>query len=89
MRQLYLSYENFATLSQNLNWSHYVEFLKIEDSAERAFYEKECISENWGVRELKRWMKSMLYHRLALSADKSEVLRLSRKVRSSRSRRIL
>ncbi len=78
MRQLYLSYENFATLSQKLNWSHYVELLKIEDTAERAFYEKECIAENWGVRELKRQMKSMLYHRLALSGDKSEVLRLSR-----------
>lgn len=78
MRQLYLSYENFAALSQKLNWSHYVELLKIEDSAERAFYEKECISENWGVRELKRQMKSMLYHRIALSGDKSEVLRLSR-----------
>ena len=78
MRQLYLSYEIFATLSQKLNWSHYVELLKIEDTAERAFYEKECIAENWGVRELKRQMKSMLYHRLALSGDKSEVLRLSR-----------
>ena len=78
MRQLYLSYENFATLSQKLNWSHYVELLKIEDTAERAFYEKECIAENWGVRELKRQMKSMLYHRLALSGDKNEVLRLSR-----------
>ena len=78
MRQLYLSYENFATLSQKLNWSHYVELLKIEDTAERAFYEKECIAENWGVREMKRQMKSMLYHRLALSGDKSEVLRLSR-----------
>ena len=46
MRQLYLSYENFATLSQKLSWSHYVELLKIEDTAERAFYEKECIAEN-------------------------------------------
>ena len=73
-----LAAENFATLSQKLNWSHYVELLKIEDTAERAFYEKECIAENWGVRELKRQMKSMLYHRLALSGDKSEVLRLSR-----------
>ena len=78
MRQLYLSYENFATLSQKLNWSHYVELLKIEDTAERTFYEKECIAENWGVRELKRQMKSMLYQRLALSGDKSEVIRLSR-----------
>ncbi|WP_044974995.1 PDDEXK nuclease domain-containing protein [Ruminococcus sp. HUN007] len=78
MRQLYLSYENFATLSQKLNWSHYVELLKIDNSAERAFYERECIAENWGVRELKRQMKSMLYHRLALSGDKSEVMRLSR-----------
>ena len=38
---------------------------------ERSFYEKECGEEHWGVRELKRQMKSMLFHRLALSIDKT------------------
>ena len=61
-----------------MNWSHYVELLKIDDPLERSFYEKETETEHWGVRELKRQMKSMLFHRLALSTDKEEVLRLAK-----------
>ena len=77
MRRLYLLYPKFQTLSGKLTWSHYVELLKIEDPLERGFYERQCESENWGVRELKRQMKSMLFHRLAMSSDKHEVLRLA------------
>lgn len=78
MRQFYIIYPNFATLSQKLGWSHYVELMKIEDPLEREFYEKECVSEQWGVRELKRQMKSMLFQRIALSKDKDEVLKLAK-----------
>lgn len=78
MRKLYLTYPILQTLSAKLSWSHYVELLKIDDDQERSFYEKECENENWGVRELKRQMKSMLFHRLALSSDKNEVLKLSK-----------
>ena len=78
MRKLYLTYPKSQTLSDFLTWSHYVELLKIDDPLERSFYEKESENEHWGVRELKRQMKSMLFHRLALSSDKKEVLRLSR-----------
>ena len=78
MRQLYAAYPIFATLSQKLSWSHYVELLKIEDPLERSFYQKECEQENWGVRELRRQMRSMLFQRLALSKDKQEVIRLSK-----------
>ena len=77
MRKLYLSYPKSQTLSNFLTWSHYIELLKIDDPLERSFYEKECEEERWGVRELKRQMKSMLFHRLALSADKQEVLKLA------------
>ena len=78
MRKLYLTYPISQTLSDFLTWSHYVELLKIDDPLERSFYEKESENEHWGVRELKRQMKSMLFHRLALSSDKKEVLQLSR-----------
>ena len=61
-----------------MGWSHYVELLKIDDPLERSFYEKEAINEHWGVRELKRQMKSMLFQRIALSTDKTEVLKLSK-----------
>ena len=78
MRELYIEYPIFATVSRKLTWSHYVELLKIDDSLERSFYEKQTEIEQWGVRELKRQIKSMLFHRLALSTDKEEVMRLAK-----------
>ena len=77
MRKLYLCYPILQTLSAKLTWSHYVELLKIEDPLERSFYEKESELAHWGVRELKRQVDSMLFHRLALSTDKREVMRLA------------
>ena len=77
IRKFYITYPKSQTLSDFLTWSHYVELLKIDDPMERSFYEKQTEREQWGVRELKRQMKSMLFHRLALSSDKQEVLRLA------------
>lgn len=78
MRRLYLLYPKSQTLSDFLSWSHYVELLKIDDPMERTFYEKEAVNEHWGVRELKRQMKSMLFHRLALSTNRQEVWKLAK-----------
>ena len=78
MRKLYQAYPILQTLSAKLTWSHYVELLKIDDPLERSFYEKQAEQEQWGVRELKRQMKSMLFHRLALSTNKDEVMRLAK-----------
>ena len=78
MRKMYLTYPILQTLSAKLSWSHYVELLKIDDPLERSFYEKQAEQEQWGVRELKRQMKSMLFHRLALSTNKNEVMRLAK-----------
>lgn len=44
---------------------------------EMGFYIKQCEKERWSVRELKRQMKSMLFHRLALSKDKKGVMELA------------
>ncbi|MBO4826529.1 MAG: DUF1016 family protein [Prevotella sp.] len=77
MRKLYLEFPKCETLSHQLTWSHYFELLKCEDSLEMQFYMKECIKERWKVRELKRQMKSSLFQRLALSADKEGILALA------------
>ena len=77
MRKLYLEYPILQTVSAKLSWSHFVELLKIDDPLERNFYQKECENAHWGVRELKRQMKSMLFQRLALSKNKDEVLKLA------------
>lgn len=78
IRQFYLKFQKFQTLSGKLSWSHYVEILKCDDELELGFYVKQCELENWSVRELKRQMKSLLFHRIALSKDKSKVIELSK-----------
>ena len=77
MRKLYLSFPNSGTLSHKLTWSHYYEILKSDSELEISFYSKQSEKEKWSVRELKRQMKSMLFHRLALSTDKEGVLKLA------------
>ena len=77
IRQFYLRFPKIQTLSGQLSWSHYTEILKAENDLEISFYTKQCEKENWSVRELKRQMKSMLFHRLALSKDKKGVLEIA------------
>lgn len=77
MRKLYISFPKCGTLSRILSWGHYYEILKADDPLEISFYTKECEKEMWSVRELKRQMKSMLFHRLALSKNKRGVLALA------------
>ena len=79
MRQLYSVYPICAELAHKLSWTHYVELLKIDDPAERNFYEKQAILENWSVPELKRQKKASLFLRLAASRDKDGIMKLSQK----------
>lgn len=79
MRKMFLAFPKSETLSHKLSWSHYFEILKADSDLEINFYTKQCEKENWSVRELKRQMKSMLFHRLALSKDKKGILDLSKK----------
>jgi len=77
MRKLYLNFQNSETLSHLLTWSHYFEILKADNELEIMFYSKQAEKDRWSVRELKRQMKSMLFHRLALSKDKEGILKLA------------
>ncbi len=79
IRNFYLKFPKIQTLSGQLSWSHYVELIKADSDLELGFYLKQCEKENWSVRELKRQMKSMLFHRLALSKDKEGIIELSKK----------
>ena len=80
MRQFFLLYPKFQTLSgefNKLSWSLFCELIPIEDNLEREFYQNQCKIENWSVRELKRQKRSSLYLRLAASKDKKGILKLS------------
>ncbi|MEI7621302.1 MAG: PDDEXK nuclease domain-containing protein [Candidatus Moraniibacteriota bacterium] len=79
MRLLYVSFPKMPDASGKLTWSHYVEILGVSNELARSFYERQCILENWSVRELKRQKQSMLFERFALGKNKEEILELSHK----------
>jgi len=64
-------------LIERLSFSHFIELVKITDSLKRAFYEIECISGNWSVRELQRQTGSLLFERTGLSVNKEKLLQLT------------
>ncbi|EKD26606.1 MAG: hypothetical protein ACD_79C01098G0001 [uncultured bacterium] len=81
MRQFFIKYPKFQTLSgklERLSWSHFCEFIPIDNDLERQFYEVQCQNENWNVRELKRQKKSSLFLRLASSKDKNGIMQLAK-----------
>lgn len=78
MRNVYICFSNFETLSQkSVSRSHLVFLSKIKDDSERKFYLIESNQEQWSLRELKRQFNSWLYERLALSKDKDKVMQLA------------
>ncbi len=85
MRRFYLAYPISETLSRKsqryefqLSWSHYQLLTRIENKAERNFYEIEATQNQWSLRELKRQFDSALYLRLALSTDKEGIKKLAK-----------
>lgn len=85
MRSFYVAYSTDNVIRQTLSdefvlsWSHYLKLMRISDINERIFYEIECRTNNWSLRELKRQFDSALYQRLVLSRDKDKIMELSHK----------
>lgn len=82
MRQFYIKYPIFQSVTGKLTWTHYCELLSISDDDKRNFYEKECINSGWSVRELKMQKESSLFERLLLSkgdVNKQQVVQMSLK----------
>lgn len=79
MKQFYLTYSKVQTPSAQfkLSWSHYLILMRMDNIAERNFYEIEAVQNNWSLRELRRQIDSALYERLALSRDKEKVKELA------------
>jgi predicted nuclease of restriction endonuclease-like (RecB) superfamily len=66
---------NLNLLLTNLSFSHFIELLKADTDTKRRFYEVHAIQSNWGVRDLKRAIESLLYERTGLSTDKGATLK--------------
>ena len=60
--------EMFATVSQTLSWSHFIELVSIEDTTKRLFYQQMCIVEGWSIRALRQKEDAMLFERTAIAA---------------------
>lgn len=71
-RPLYV--QPIEKLSDNLTFSHFIEFINLDQTQARYFYETESLKNNWSVRELKRAINSMLFERTGLSINKEAVL---------------
>jgi len=69
--------EMFATLSQTLSWSHFIELISIEDTTRRLFYQQMSIAENWSVRMLRQKQDTMLFERTAIAAKPQDEILLS------------
>ncbi len=66
---------NISLLINSLSFSHFIELLKVDSELKRRFYETQTIRNNWGVRDLKRAIESLLYERTGLSSNKETVLK--------------
>ena len=80
MRDFYVTYPKFQTLSGKLSWSHYLELKDVDDLDARMFYENECVKSHWSVEELERQIDTSLFERLLLSdgsPNKEKVISLA------------
>ena len=68
-----------SIIRTELSWTHYRILLKVEKELARQFYMNEAANSNWNTRQLERQINSLLYERIALSKDNSEVLELANK----------
>ena len=77
MRQFYKIFNDekiCATVSHKFSWSHFVEFIKIDDNVKREFYLTMCANEGWSIRTLKERINSMLFERTAISKKPEETI---------------
>lgn len=66
---------NMNVLLTHLSFSHFIGLIKADTDGKRRFYEVQTIQNNWGVRDLKRAMDSLLFERTGLSTDKEITLK--------------
>ena len=72
MRQFYLCFPKFRSVSGILTWTHYRYLLPIKDENERNYYINQVILNNLSVRELINEIKSKSFERLSY-ADKENI----------------
>ena len=72
--RIYNDPEMFATLSQTLTWSHFLELITIEDDTKRLFYQQMGIAEHWSVKQLRNKQDEMAYERSLLAVKPDDMM---------------
>lgn len=73
MRQFYLVFPNYHSVSDKLSWTHYRHIIKVQNPDAREFYISEAVKGQWSVRQLQRQINTFFYDRLLASRDKAGV----------------
>ncbi len=77
MRQFYLYFQNWDSVSLKLSWTHYRTLLRVSNPKARAYYVGEAAEATWSVRQLERQINTQYYERLlSTHRDESEVKKL-------------
>jgi len=61
-------------LLSKLNFSHFIELIRVSDPLQRLFYEVETIKNNWTIRELRRAIDTQLAFRTSISTNKEAII---------------
>lgn len=72
---------NLSDLCFPLPWSAYVRLLAVKNEHARQFYEAEALRGGWSVRQLDRQINSQFYERIALSRNKTAMLKKGSKAK--------
>ena len=74
LNEYFGDFKKFATLSQKLSWSHFIEIVKMDTEVKRQFYATMCLNENWSVRTLRERVDSALFERTAISKKPEQTI---------------
>jgi predicted nuclease of restriction endonuclease-like (RecB) superfamily len=77
-RQFFRIFPITNALRSQFSWTHYRNFIRIENEDKRAFYLAESEKNNWTARQLERQINSQLFERLLLSNDVKSVIEVAR-----------
>lgn len=72
---LFPEFQIVATLSRQLQWSHFVEVIPLKDDLQREFYLTLAASERWSIRQLRKEIDGMLYERTAIATKPDELIK--------------
>ena len=65
-----ISFLSAKELLTHLNFSHFIELIRVNDTLKRHFYEIETLKNAWRVRDLARAIDTLLFERTGLSVNK-------------------